>query len=309
MRLRFACGALLLACAGLDVACGTGGSASSRDAGINTSFKDSTSDSPSDGPSQEHAMKIVTTNGTALEGAPGDALNLEVVFILADGGILAVPSNQISWIAPETVVAQDPNDAGRDSVLPAAGVQPAAFFVSNIYSGQYGPGALFVVAPGSVSDGGVTVTASVSGAGLVSAWIRVSPAIDGGDPAHGQDLFQNVALAENLTCADCHGTTAAGSPPLDGGIYEVPILDGGTYTYPAPGLNNSSSNVRANLAADPTWSAGLLGLAVQADIDNKGVALRGPMPDFFQTSTNDGGVPINAQDFADIYAWLKTQTH
>jgi len=51
-----------------------------------------------------------------------------------------------------------------------------------------------------------------------------------------------------------------------------------------------------------------LGVAIQADIDNNGVALRGPMPDFFQAVTDDAGATLSAQDVADIYAWLKTQT-
>jgi hypothetical protein len=32
------------------------------------------------------------------------------------------------------------------------------------------------------------------------------------------------------------------------------------------------------------------------------------MPNFFQATTNDAGTTtLNAQDVADIYAWLKTQ--
>jgi hypothetical protein len=106
--------------------------------------------------------------------------------------------------------------------------------------------------------------------------------------------------------------TAGGSPPVDAGEagveYQLPIGPGGElFPYPAPPLSNTTTDAGPNLAADPTWSAGLLGMAAQADIDNDGVALRPPMPTFFDTS--DGtGKNLGAQDFADIYAWLKTQT-
>jgi hypothetical protein len=324
MKIRFAFVGVVLGCGSLTgwlQGCGGGGALGSTDAGVDaaadaggaadTSFQDASPDGTNDGSPAAPAMKIVTTNGAPLRGGPGDALNLQVVLLLADGGTVAVPAIQTSWIAPETLVAQDPNDAGPSSVLPEAGVKATAFFVTNEYSGQYGPGALFIVDPGGGSDAGVTVTASVSDAGQVSAWISILPVIDGGDPTRGQNLFQNMLLADNLACSDCHGPTAAGSPPQDGGeagaTYELPESNGDLYTYPAPGLNNRSSDAGPNLAADPSWSAALLGMAIQADIDNQGVALRGPMPDFFQAPTNDAGATLNSQDFADMYAWLKTQ--
>ena len=331
MKRHVACVAAVLGCGSLDLwldGCGGGGAANVTDAAgdsaadsggaADASLQDSRLDEARDGGASDgspaaQAMKIVTTQGGLLRGSPGDALNLQVVFLLPDGGTVAVPAMRTSWLAPETVVAQDPNNAGPNSILPEAGVKATAFFVNNEYSGQYGPGALFIVDRGGASDAGVTVTASVSDAGQVSAWVSISPAVDGGDPTRGQNLFQNVLLADNLACADCHGTTAAGSPPIDGGeagaMYQLPKSNGNLYMYPAPALNNTSSDAGPNLAADPTWNDGLLGMAIQADIDNHGVALRGPMPDFFQARTNDAGAPLNSQDFADIYAWLRTQTH
>jgi hypothetical protein len=103
--------------------------------------------------------------------------------------------------------------------------------------------------------------------------------------------------------------TGAGSPPVDGGKspqYKLPSTGGSLYPYPAPGLNDAPDS--GNLATDPTWSAGLLGMAAQADMDNHGVALRAPMPTFFMASDGTGsGKTLGAQDFADIYAWLATQ--
>lgn len=325
MTVRFACVALVLGCGGLAwwlEGCGGGDSADLRDAAadsttdsgraVDSSVMDSNADATREEASIASAMKIVTTNDDPLQGRPGDALNLQVVLVFADGGTVAVPASQVTWTAPETVVAQDPNDAGPASVLPDARAEPTAFFVVNPYSGQYGPGALFIVDPGTASDAGLRVTASVSDSGQVSAWIAVLPALDGGDSARGQNLFQNVQLADSLACASCHGMTAAGSPPIDGGeagtLYELPNTNGDLYAYPAPALNNTVTEAGPNLAADPTWSAQLLGMAIQADIDNQGVALRGPMPDFFQVVTDDAGMTLNSQDVADIYAWLKTQT-
>jgi len=315
MRVRFACVALALGCGGTGWlgGCSGGSSASANDAGtdgatdsshaVDSSLTDARADAGTD--SAIRALKIITTNDAALQGGPGDALNLQVVFILADGGTLAVPTEQVTWTAPETVVAQDPNDAGPNSILPEAGAQPTAFFVFNDWRENHF-GALFIVDPGTASDAGVKVTASVSDAGQVSAVVAVSPAVDGGDPTRGQNLFQNV-----FACSGCHGPNAAGSPPIDGGeagaLYELPSNGGDLYSYPAPGLNDVTTDAGPNLAADPTWSVGLLGMAIQADMDNKGVALQTPMPDFFQAAINDAGTTLSSQDFADIYAWLKTQ--
>ncbi len=112
----------------------------------------------------------------------------------------------------------------------------------------------------------------------------------------------------------CHGAQAEGSPPVmvDGGIFLVdggPIysLFGGQYPYPAPGLNATTPEGGSpNVAADPAWNAALLGMAAQGDMDNNGVALRQPMPDWLGR-LNASAQPLSGKDFADIYAWLKTQ--
>jgi hypothetical protein len=77
-----------------------------------------------------------------------------------------------------------------------------------------------------------------------------------------------------------------------------------TYAYPAPGINAEPGN----LASDPSWNAALLALAARADIDNRGVALRLPMPDWLASPDPATGHLLTTQDFADIYAFLKTQT-
>jgi mono/diheme cytochrome c family protein len=264
-------------------------------------------------------MAIVTISGAALKAAPGDGLALQVVFTMSDGTTQALPaSTTVSWTAPTTLTAQDPYDAG-DGVLPDSGTQPNAFYVANSFRPEH-PGVLFVTSAGaldSLGDAGdagipdattnITVTATLPDASL-SAQVAISPT-PVGDATRGQNLFQSV-----LQCAGCHGTTGGGSPPstlADGGIETDPDgavlydLQGTKYPFPAPGLNNAPGS--GNVANDPDWSAGLLGMAAQSDIDNLGVALRAPMP-VWLGKQGAGTAALNAQDFADIYAWLKTQT-
>jgi len=251
-------------------------------------------------------MKIVTASGAPLQAAAGDAIPLKVVLTLSNGTTQALPADTpVSWTAPTTVVAEDPDDAGPNSILPATGAQPTAFFVQNPFRPErtdYG-GTLFVIDPGSGATGTLTVTASVGDAGTLSTTLTISPMPEG-DPDAGANLFRSV-----LRCAECHGQTGAGSPPTPGpdGSTEY-ILQGMTYPYPAPGLNDSTPEGGSpNLAADPGWNAALLGIAAQADMDNEGVALRMPMPDELGKKNADGGA-VSAQDFAHIYAFLKTQT-
>ncbi len=250
-------------------------------------------------------MAIASPDGGLLQGAPGDAIQLTVVLSMSDGTTRAAAASEVSWVAPVTLVAQDPNDAGVD-IVPEAGAQPTAFFVQNPYA-TTNAGVLYVLDPGTGSDPTVTVTASVLDAGQVSTSVAILPPLVG-DASNGANLFLH-----GPECAICHGLSGGGSPPLllpDGG---PELLDGGPlyaisgqiYPYPAPGLNDAPDS--GNLASDPAWNAALLGIAAQSDMDNQGVALRAPMPDWFGGSNATGGT-LRGQDFADIYAWLKTQT-
>ena len=252
------------------------------------------------------SMAIVTTADASLQGAPGDAIPLAVLLSMSDGTTQTVPADQVTWLAPATLVAEDPNNPGPD-ILPDAGAEPTAFFVQNPFR-QTNPGVLYVVDPGVVSSPTIAVRASVMDAGEISAAVAILPAPTG-DATRGAALFQ-----QGPECGTCHGAAGGGSPPAllpDGG---AELIDGGTaysisgqlYAYPAPGLYDAPDS--GNLAFDPSWNAALLGMASQADIDNRGVALRMPMPDWFG-GTNGSGGTLSGQDFADIYAWLKTQTN
>ena len=49
-------------------------------------------------------------------------------------------------------------------------------------------------------------------------------------------------------------------------------------------------------------------MAAQGSIDNSGVALRLPMTDYLGAPNGLDGGTLTSQDFADIYAFLVTQT-
>ena len=81
-------------------------------------------------------------------------------------------------------------------------------------------------------------------------------------------------------------------------------INGTSYAFPAPGLNAEPGN----LAGDPDWNAGIFAIAARADIDDGAVSLRQPMPSWMQSPNPVSQKPFTTQDFADVYAFLKTQT-
>ncbi|MFI5301090.1 MAG: c-type cytochrome [Polyangiales bacterium] len=251
------------------------------------------------------ASAIVTVDGSPLQVAPGGALRLKVRLTLSDGSMATPAPEDVTWSEPQTLVAMDPNDAGSN-LMPEIGAQPTAFFVANPYRDDQ-PGTLYVLDRGSVAAPSVFPSAIVAGVGLVTAEVTILPT-PVGDAVNGQALYQHIIM-----CATCHGDTGGGSPPAtlpDGGL---DLLDGAIayrisgelYPYPAPGLNAAPDS--GNVAADPAWNMASFAVASQSDLDNHGVALRMPMPYWLGGTAADGGT-IQAQDFADMYAWLRTQT-
>lgn len=276
---------VLVACSSPSNGTSPSGDGGPGDSGTDTSMEASSDgmsdagagDAANDAPAISPGLHIVAVSGHPLAAAAGDAIPLQVVMVLDDGGIQPLPAGtSVAWIAPSTIVAQDPYDAGG-GILPAFGDQPTGIFIDNAFRTDRHDyaGTLFVIDPG---DGGgmLTVTAVVGDASMVSTTLPVVPTPAGNADAGGDS-----------------------GPEYD--------LQGTLYPYPAPGLNNTSPGGQPNLAADPAWNAALLGMAAQGDMDNMGVALRAPMPDWLGKMGLDGG-PLGAQDFADIYAFLKTQT-
>jgi hypothetical protein len=246
----------------------------------------------------------VAVSGAPLEAYAGDALALKVVRVAGDGTVSDLPAEaKVAWTSPAVFAALAP-ETQAPSLLPASaatsGAPASAAWVENSFRPERSSdltNVLFVVDPGTLQNGAVLISATVSGttpAGDVQAAVAVSPT-PMGSWSRGQNLFG----AEGANCAGCHGSSGHGStgaPPY--------TIAGQAYDYPAPGLNAEPGN----LASDPEWNAALLTLAARADMDNHGVALRLPMPDWLAQPNRTNGQPLSTQDFADIYAFLKTQT-
>ena len=235
----------------------------------------------------------------------GDAIALKVVATTGDGGTVDLPAGVgVSWSMPGAVTALPADDDTDPSPLPAAGAQPTAAFISVPGRPDRGDpdGLLYFLDAGSVQNGAVQLEATLSGtttsdAGQLTATIGVSPA-PAGDWNRGAVLYG----AGGANCARCHGPTGHGSTaPTSAGTY---VIGDGSYDFPAPGLNAEPGN----LAGDPAWNAALLATSARSDVDNGGVTLRFPMPDWLTRPNPTTGQPLTTQDFADIYAFLKTQT-
>jgi mono/diheme cytochrome c family protein len=245
-------------------------------------------------------FQVAAANGAPLSVFAGDAIQLRVVASMRDGGTTDLPDGAVvTWTEPfvaEAIPADTDPAAMPADPFPLAGSAPTAVWIDN-------PGRpdvdtanrLYVLDPGTSQNGVLTVTASLSGAvtGTATGTIAVAP------PPAGDWTRGATTYAE--TCATCHGPTAGGTPVnADGATY---TMQGKSYGYPAPGLNAEPGNV----ASDPAWNAALLAVAARADVDNGGVTLRAPMPDWNVLPNVVSGALLTAQDFADIYAYLKTQ--
>ena len=247
------------------------------------------------------ALQIVATSGGTLTAGVGDALQLSVKELRADGTTAALPASaRIAWSGIPTAAALDPSSMSA-SPFPATGAAPTAFFVANASRSDHATdlaGVVFVLDAGTNGAGTITVNANVSGvSGVTQATATV--AITGapsGDAAHGKTVYAS-------SCASCHGDSGAGSPTVAGSTTMF-SLEGKTYDYPAPGLNAADGNV----ASDPDWSAALFAISSRADLDNDGLTLRSPMPDWVSDSDPTTHQQLTTQDFYDIYAFMATQT-
>lgn len=248
------------------------------------------------GSSGSSALAIVAGSGS-VQGAAGDALVLKVT-----NGANDLPSGAtVTWSGVPTVTALDPSSTAA-SPLPPAGDAPTAAFITN-------PGrpdvtadladVLFILDPGAKAGAELsltaTVTGTVTGAVTVSVPVGATPT---GDATRGAATYGE----DGANCASCHGATGHGTDAGPDGLF---TYNNATYAYPAPGLNAEDGN----LASDPAWNAALLALAARSDVDNGGVTLRKPMPNWFAKANPATGQPLTTQDFADIYAFLKTQSH
>jgi mono/diheme cytochrome c family protein len=250
-------------------------------------------------------LQIVTTSGAPLAAVAGDAIALKVVLVAPDGTMGDLPGDaKVMWTAPYPVVTLPPNSIAA-SPLPVAGADPTGAWIENTYRPDRASdlaNVVFVLDPGTAQDVVLEVSAKVSGLPLdggagITANIAVDPT-PVGDWTRGATLYGPAGA----NCAQCHGATGHGTPaPGTDGTYTIA---GASYAFPAPGINAEPGNC----ASDPAWDAALFAVASRADMDNAGVALRLPMPDWLSAPNPATGAPLATQDLADIYAFLKTQT-
>jgi mono/diheme cytochrome c family protein len=250
-------------------------------------------------------LRIVTASGTSPSTVAGDAVVLKVVLVEPDGTTGDLPGDaKVVWTLPLPVVTLPP-DSIADSPLPAPGTEPTGAWIENVSRPDGAAdlrNAVFVLDPGTVQNATLEVSATVSGVSAdggasVTANIPVDPT-PAGDWTRGATLYG----AAGANCAQCHGPTGHGTPSAnDDGTYTIA---GASYDFPAPGINAEPGNC----AGDPAWNAALFAVSARADMDNGGVALRLPMPDWLSTPNPATGAPLTTQDLADIFAFLKTQT-
>jgi len=250
--------------------------------------------------------QIVTTSGAPLSAVAGDAIALKVVLVAPDGTVGDLPGGaKVTWTAPFPVVTLPPNSVAA-SPLPVSGAEPTGAWVENPYRPDRPAdlrNVVFILDPGIAQNGTLEVSATVSGAtsdgGVdVTAQIAVNPA-PVGDWTRGATLYGSAGA----NCAQCHGATGHGGPgPDDAGTYTIADA---SYAFPAPGINAEPGNC----ASDPAWSAALFAVSARADMDNGGVTLRFPMPDWLSEPDPEAGAPLTTQDLVDIFAFLQTQTH
>jgi mono/diheme cytochrome c family protein len=259
--------------------------------------------SPSSAAAPASSFEILTVSGAPLTAASGDALPLKVVEKLADGTTLDLPpTTKVTWLNPPTIVALAPNSTAS-SPIPMPTAEPTAGFIVNPgrpdHSMDLG-GVLFVFDPGTPGGGTVPVLAEVTGPGVVGqATATVSVSLTPiGEPTRGGELYGS----SGAKCAACHGVTGDGSPQPAGAM--TFLIAGARYGFPAPGLNAAAGND----AGDPAWNPALFAMAARADMDNEGVTLRLPMPDWLTEPNPSTGSLLTTQDFADIFAFLATQT-
>ena len=112
----------------------------------------------------------------------------------------------------------------------------------------------------------------------------------------------NGSALHSAACASCHGATGHRTPAANAdGSYTIAAA---SYPFPAPGLNAEDGNA----GSDPAWNVAVFAQAARASFDDGGVTLRQPMPDWLSTPNPTTSKPFTTQDFADIYAFMQTQT-
>ena len=228
--------------------------------------------------------RIVSADGSPPTAVAGEAKRLAVMQVMADGTTANLgASTLVTWSGPPLVKALSQGSAPESSILPAAGPLATAMWIQNPdhFSDDELGGVLWVLDSGTDPEPTVAVKVSVSSSsgdlrGGATANINVGP-MPVGDTGRGQAMYES-------NCASCHGVTGQGTTEF-------------------PGLNNTPDHV----AGDPSWNASLLAMTARSDMDDLGVSLDASMPKWLTRPSSTGQL-LSPSDFADIYAFLKTQT-
>jgi mono/diheme cytochrome c family protein len=201
---------------------------------------------------------------------------------MANGMIVPLGAGtRVTWSGPPLVKALAMGSLPSSSILPAAGRLATAMWIQNPdhFSDDELGGVLWVLDSGTDSQPTIAVKVSLSSSELTddaTASIDVGP-MPAGDIGRGQVVYES-------NCASCHGATGQGTTEF-------------------PGLNNAPDHV----AGDPSWNASLLAMAARSDMDDLGVSLDPSMPKWLTRLSSQGQL-LSPSDFADIYAFLRTQT-
>jgi len=226
--------------------------------------------------------KIVSADGSPLTAVAGEAKRLAVVQVTSDGTTAALGTGtRVTWSGPPIVKALSIGSAPASSILPQLGGSPTAMWVQNPdhFTNDELAGVLWILDSGTDPSPTVVVKASLSSSdppGDLTANISIG-SMPAGDIGRGQVMYGS-------DCASCHGATGDGTTEF-------------------PGLNNTPDHV----AGDPDWNASLLAMTARSDMDDLGVSLEPSMPKWLTRLSSTGRL-LSTSDFADIYAFLKTQT-
>ena len=241
-------------------------------------------------------LTVVASSGSLTAAVAGDAIALKVM----DGTDELPGDATVVWSGVPTAKALDPSSTAA-SPLPDPGSAPTAVFLANPGRTDVTAdlaGVLFILDPGTTAGGSLSLTATISGSVTGTATVSIPVgATPAGDATRGGALYGSAGA----NCAACHGATAHGT---DAGADGKFTIEGAKYDFPAPGLDTEEGNV----GSDPGWNAALLAMASRSDVDNGGLTLRLPMPAWIADPNPATKEPLTTQDFADIYAFLKTQT-
>lgn len=218
----------------------------------------------------------VAAADVSLSAEAGDVVRLDIVAFTSDGDKVAAPAGaQIEWSGMPAMMVADPTGSG---MTPMSSMQGAtdAFRVENpMRFGGFDRDAVVALLGSGATNR--EVQANVSGvehAGMFSVHIATSEA-PSGDAQRGGEVF-------SANCARCHGSTGAGSG-------DFPCL-----------------NTNSDVTGDPGWGSALFAVAARVGMDDEGVPLSSEMPTWLTQPAANGKL-LTTQDFADMYAFLKTQ--